>query len=117
MENVNFDYPVTDMRKRIARWASGATPLPSRYSLGGSCDDDSHRAFGVTVRYVSNRQCVLCNMAYKRENRRSKKERRDLSAMHLYEDRMEALGEEPDPLFSGEALGEEPDPLFSGASA
>jgi hypothetical protein len=99
MENGNFDYPVTDMRNRIARWATGVTPLPSRYSLGEVCTDDSHHTFGVTVRYASNRQCVLCNMAYKRENRRLSKERRDLSAMHLYEDRMEALGEEPDPLF------------------
>jgi hypothetical protein len=99
MENGNFDYPVTDMRNRITRWATGVTPLPSRYLLGEVCTDDSHHASGVTVRYASNRNCVLCAMVYQREKRRSSKERRDLSAMHLYEDRMEALGEEPDPLF------------------
>jgi hypothetical protein len=99
MENVNFDYPVTDMRNRITRWATGVTPLPSRYLLGELCDDDSHQASGVTVRYASSNKCVLCDMVYHREHRRSSKERRDLSAMHLYEDRMEALGEEADPLF------------------
>ena len=85
MENGNFGYPVTDLRNRITRWATGTTPLPSNYLLGESCDDDSHRVAGVTVRYASNNKCVLCDMAYQREHRSS------VSLTHYCETRLSCL--------------------------
>ena len=81
----NKALPYSVMYERVSRWTYNITPLPERYKFGNLCKKERHVSNERTVRYEKSGRCLLCSSETSRSYS-SKKDARDMTAMHLYED-------------------------------